>query len=377
MTRRRSAGVLARLAVEASAVWLRDGLLEPLRSRPSPPRAMHYLATHRCNARCVMCGIWKEDGGRDQELSPEALATVLGDRLFRSMEYVGISGGEPFVRDDLPELCRVVLRACPKVKRLSLTTNGLLTRRMAEAVPEIAADVRAAGALLDVSVSAHGMGATLDGIYGVDDAFGKTERTIALLEELRDAGLLSCSMNCVLLADNLSSVRELRSWAARRRMPISFVVGEHRLRFRTEGLDDAFASGPGEDEMIAFLGEVADDPAEPAVAAAKYREIVDMLEGRRERTLSCYYAMGGLLLGHDGRLYYCSHSREIGSCLERPAAEVYLDGANLDYRRRELLGTECRHCPPYTRTRWEIERDLPRTLAGVVVRRLLRPRGAT
>jgi MoaA/NifB/PqqE/SkfB family radical SAM enzyme len=374
MIRRRSAGELARLAVEASAVWLRDGLVGRLRSRPSPPRAMHYLATHRCNARCVMCGIWKEDGGREEELSPEALATVLGDRLFGSMEYVGISGGEPFVRDDLPELCRVVLRACPRLKRLSLTTNGLLTRRMAEALPEIAADLRAAGASLDVSVSVHGMGETLDGIYGVDDAFAKTERTIALLEELRDAGSLSFSMNCVLLADNLGSVRELRGWAGRRGVHLSFVVGEHRLRFRTEGLDGAFASGPVEDEMISFLREIADDPAESAVAAAKYREIADMLEGRRERTLSCYYAMGGLLLGHDGTLYYCSHSREIGSCLERPAAEIFLDRGNLDYRRRELLRSECRHCPPYTRTRWEIERDLPRTLAGMAARKLRRPR---
>jgi len=331
---------------------------------------MHYISTHRCNARCLMCGIWKETDTRDRELSPDALGEILADRLFSRMEYIGISGGEPFIRDDLRELCDVVLRRCPKIKRLSLTTNGLLTRRIHDLLPEIADGTRAVGALLDVSVSVHGMGETLDAVYGVDGAFSKIERTIRFLEELRDQGRLSFSMNCVLLAENLGQADELRSWAGSRGIPLSFVIGEHRPRFRTEGLEEAFVADGDQPELVAFMRRLADDRTQSAVSAGKYREVAAMLEGGAERTLACYYAMGGVLLGYDGRLYYCSHSEEIGSCVERAPHEIYFDAANLEYRKTGLLASECRHCPPYTRTRWEIQKDLPRVIKDAVKRKL-------
>jgi MoaA/NifB/PqqE/SkfB family radical SAM enzyme len=321
-----------------------------------------------------MCGIWNEVDSRADELAPEDLDEILADRLFSAMEFVGVSGGEPFVREDLPEICRVILGRCAKVQRVSLTTNGLLCKRMSRTLPEIADEISAARRLLDVSVSVHGIGEGLDSIYGVDGAFQKIERTTELLEELRNDGRLSFSMNCVLLADNLHQARELKVWAADRTIPLNFVIGEDRHRFRTEGLDGAFATGDDMGELVGFLGELVDDPALSAVTAGKYREIIAMLEGRKERSLSCYYAMGGLVLGHDGRLFYCSHSRDIGSCRERSPWEIYVDPENLAYREEELIQRECRRCPPYTRTRREIGKDLPRVLIEVVRRRLRKPR---
>jgi MoaA/NifB/PqqE/SkfB family radical SAM enzyme len=327
---------------------------------------MHYISTHRCNARCVMCGIWKETGGRDEELSATDLCTILDDRLFRSMEYVGISGGEPFLRDDLEEICAVIIEKCASLRRLSLTTNGLLTNRLRTALSAISDRVRGAGALLDVSVSVHGMGETLSRIYGVPNAFEKIERTIKALEEFRDNVRLTFSMNCVLLANNLQSARELKTWAESRIIPLSFVVGERRVRFRTDGLEGAFAETNDRKPLIDFLCTLGDDPTQSATSAAKYRELAAMFEGKKTRSLACYYAMGGLLLGHDGRLYYCSHSKEIGACGERLPHEIYYDAKNLEYRARDLLHEECRHCPPYTRTRWEIQKDLGRTVLDMV-----------
>jgi MoaA/NifB/PqqE/SkfB family radical SAM enzyme len=331
---------------------------------------MHYIPLHRCNARCVMCGLWKETGTRRHELSPGDLAGILSDRLFSRLEYVGISGGEPFLRADLTELCGAFLGRCPTIKRLSLTTNGLLTDRMAETLPEIAGLAATKGVLVDVSVSVHGMDTTLDAVYGLDRAFARIERTVELLEKLRDDGRLSFSMNCVVLAANLADAPRLRRWARSRGIHLSFVIGEHRDRFRTDGLDDAFVADGDRQAMIGFLRKLAQDPDEPVTSAQKYLEIVSVLEGRGTRSLACYYAMGGVLLGYDGRLYYCSHSREIGSCGDRPAHDIYYDADNLQYRRSELIGSECRTCPPYTRTRWEIEKDLLRVVAGAVRKRL-------
>jgi MoaA/NifB/PqqE/SkfB family radical SAM enzyme len=372
MSSRRTVREAVSLGLEAVSVFLQHNLIEPFRSRPSLPRAMHFISTHRCNARCTMCGIWKEKSNHCEEMSTEELDRVFSDRLFSRMEYVGISGGEPFLREDLLELSSIVLERCRSLKRLSLTTNGLLPARIQRVLPELMELTRRAGALLDVSVSVHGMGEVLDAIYGVTGAFERTRETLSFLHQQRAQDRLSFSINSVLLADNIAVAGELEGWAKERSIPISFVAGERRERFFTEGLESAFLGSNGERDLIRFFRERRDDPKNSASSVSKYRELVAILEGRKKRSLACYYAMGGLLLGHDGSLYYCSHSREIGNCLDRPAHEIYFDSKNLEYRSSRLLDGECLTCPPYTRTRWEIEKDLPRTLAEAIRKRVRR-----
>ncbi len=367
---RRSLPETAGLATEALAVYLQHALIEPFRGAPSLPRAMHYLSTHRCNARCIMCGIWKEGDTSNEDLSPEELAVALSDPLFSRMEYVGMSGGEPLLRHDLVELASAFLEGCRHLKRFSLTTNGLIPQRAESLLPAVADRAGNAGVLFDVCVSVHGTGETLSEIYGVPRAFEKMRRTVEILEALRGEERLSFSFNCVLLAENLDNVRELTRWAGERDIPVSFVVGEQRERFRTGGLENAFVGTGRRKDLISFLRSVADDPAQGAPSAVKYRELADVLEGRRTRRLSCYYAMGGLLLGHDGTLYYCPHSKAIGTVRQRPPREIFYDPVNLDYRRTALLKNRCLTCPPYTRTRWEIEKDLPRMVLASARRRV-------
>ncbi|MBN2566251.1 MAG: radical SAM protein, partial [Candidatus Eisenbacteria bacterium] len=67
--------------------------------------------TYRCNARCAVCDIWKSPSDPAAELAPEDYAW-----LPDSLRSVNISGGEPFLRDDLPGVVSFVARACPKAR---------------------------------------------------------------------------------------------------------------------------------------------------------------------------------------------------------------------------------------------------------------------
>ena len=91
--------------------------------------------TDRCNFRCQYCmpaeGLpWLQ---RDEVLTFEEL-----ERLVRLLSEMGVSsvrltGGEPLVRRDLPQLAGM-LAALPMVDDLALTTNGYLLSRDAEAL---------------------------------------------------------------------------------------------------------------------------------------------------------------------------------------------------------------------------------------------------
>jgi len=67
------------------------------------PLYVHYGVTHRCNMRCRMCVVWK-DGNIKDEISAASVAPMARAFADVGVSMVTLGGGEPFVRQDLPEI---------------------------------------------------------------------------------------------------------------------------------------------------------------------------------------------------------------------------------------------------------------------------------
>jgi cyclic pyranopterin phosphate synthase len=96
---------------------------------------LRVSVTDRCNFRCQYCmpaeGLpWLE---RDEVLSFEEIARLVGLLASMGVSDVRLTGGEPLVRRDFPRLA-AMLAAIPGVEDLSLTTNGYLLERDARAL---------------------------------------------------------------------------------------------------------------------------------------------------------------------------------------------------------------------------------------------------
>ncbi len=100
-----------------------------------PLRNLRLSVTDRCNLRCAYCMpeaeyAWlpREDILRFEEIG--RLVEVFADA---GVDRVRLTGGEPLVRKDLPELVRV-LAANPRLQDLAMTTNGVLLAENARAL---------------------------------------------------------------------------------------------------------------------------------------------------------------------------------------------------------------------------------------------------
>jgi cyclic pyranopterin phosphate synthase len=101
-------------------------------------RRIEYLrisVTDKCNLRCVYCmpleGLdWLK---RDQILSYEEITRIVATMAPLGLKRVRITGGEPLVRRDLPELV-AMLADVPGIEDLSLSTNAVLLADHAEAL---------------------------------------------------------------------------------------------------------------------------------------------------------------------------------------------------------------------------------------------------
>jgi cyclic pyranopterin phosphate synthase len=123
--------------------------MEPLRdSWGREIKSLRVSVTDKCNFRCKYCmpaeGLeWLE---RDELLTFEELARLVGVMAAMGVEEIRLTGGEPLVRRDLPVLVSL-LAPIPGVNDLSLTTNGVLLDRLAG--PLVDAGLRRVNVSLD------------------------------------------------------------------------------------------------------------------------------------------------------------------------------------------------------------------------------------
>jgi GTP 3',8-cyclase len=96
---------------------------------------LRVSVTDRCNFRCQYCmpaeGLpWLE---RAEILTFEEIARLVGLVAAMGVHDIRLTGGEPLVRRDFPRLA-AMLAELPEVHDLSVTTNGYLLERDAEAL---------------------------------------------------------------------------------------------------------------------------------------------------------------------------------------------------------------------------------------------------
>jgi MoaA/NifB/PqqE/SkfB family radical SAM enzyme len=126
------------------------------------------IVTYRCNARCTMCNRYKAPSKPEEEISIETI------KKLPKMYFTNITGGEPFIREDLPEIVEELYK---KSDRIVISTNGFFTDRiiaLAKRFPNVG-----------IRISIEGLEETNNKIRGLDDGFNKGYSTLKKLVEMK------------------------------------------------------------------------------------------------------------------------------------------------------------------------------------------------
>lgn len=161
--------------------------------RDSFGRRIEYLrisVTDKCNLRCIYCmpeaGLpWLQ---RDELLTYEEIAEIVGVMAGMGLRKVRLTGGEPLVRRDLTRLVELIA-AVPEITDISLSTNGVLLASLAE-------PLRAAG-LHRINVSIDSL--RPDRADAISRRPGTLRRVLAGLDAAERAGFEPIKINCVVL----------------------------------------------------------------------------------------------------------------------------------------------------------------------------------
>ena len=141
--------------------------------KPCMPKEALIAITYRCNAKCSMCNTWMYPSEPDTEIRPDDLLSL------PDVRFCNITGGEPFIREDLEEFVKVMRK---KASRIVISTNGYFTGRildLARKYPD-----------LGFRISIEGMPRVNDELRGIKDGFDHGVRTLLELDAmgLKDIG---------------------------------------------------------------------------------------------------------------------------------------------------------------------------------------------
>ena len=165
-----------------STVWIKKAgfyftvLARNLLRGRRPYKAILIL-TWKCQARCMMCEIWKRKPG--DELTLTEWSSFFEKNPF--LRWLTLSGGEPFLRTDLVEIAEAALRHCPNLFYINTPTNSLAPEKILETV----------GRLLKLNIPMYVLSISLDGppdvhnrVRGISTAWDRAMTVLGSVREL-------------------------------------------------------------------------------------------------------------------------------------------------------------------------------------------------
>ncbi len=318
---------------------------------PVKPTTVNMLVNDICNSRCEMCNIWQQK--RDVELTPNQLGSVLRDRLYSRVNYVGVSGGEPTLRKDLPELFDVICKTLPKLKGTGIITNAIRDDDVIERVEASAKVCKDRRVDFNVMVSLDGVGAVHDKVRG---RAGNFDSAIRVIQDIQGRMDLPLSVGCTVTKTNLWHVDELLDYCKQHNIYARFRVGEFIQRLYNFG-QTSYIRGFSDDEsyhLAMFFTKLEREYETRDAVRRTYRSVAGMLNGQPRKT-ACPYQDQAVVLDCRGELQYCApKSASLGSALDQSSEKLYLGKLS---ERRRVRKEDCATCihdyhAPVTTREW-------------------------
>ncbi|MDE6086301.1 MAG: radical SAM protein [Muribaculaceae bacterium] len=254
-------------------------------SRPIIPTDASIILTYRCPMQCVMCNIWKNPTNKNAEINADDL------RSLPRLKFINLTGGEPFIREDLPEIVRECYR---HTDRIVISTSGWFEDRvidLARRFPNIG-----------IRISIEGLSAKNDELRGRQGGFDKGLRTLLKLKEM---GIKDIGFGCTVSNNNSSDMLSL--YRLSKSLGMEFATAAFHNSYYFHKTDNLITN---KDEVIKNFTALIDNQLKENHPKSWFRAFFNMglinyINGER-RLLPCEAGTTNFFIDPMGEVYPCN-----------------------------------------------------------------------
>ena len=305
----------------------------------------------------------------------DEIETLLSENsnFLRDVTAIQVTGGEPYLRGDLPELIHGIRGHLPHAT-IWIPTNGLTPRRIETATREMLHN----GVRLGVSVSMDGIRGTHDAIRGIQGSFIRAVETLRRLRSLREehAGL-SVSVGMTVTNENHLELPKVWSLAGTHGADFSFrPVNFSDLYYKNR--DASPTPSDCAERLLPILQSmgktlIGNKGLRRAVTNLRYMQgALDYIREPGRRRLPCRAASASFFIDPYGDVYPCLFIGEaLGNVKDERLSKIWSSKAAGEARTRISRG-DCPGCWVECEVYREIVRDWI-GLLGTALNAVLRP----
>jgi MoaA/NifB/PqqE/SkfB family radical SAM enzyme len=259
---------------------------------------------YSCNSRCMTCNVY--------EKKVKNLKVDEYDKIFDSMGeapfWFTLSGGEPFLRKDIVDICKIAYERC-KPGIINIPTNGSLNEIIPDRVEQIVKNSPESEIIINLSLDE--IGEAHDKIRGFPGNWDNAMKTYKALDKLRSYPNFTIGIHTVISNFNVDRFpaiyKELIQLG-----PDSYIteIAEERVELGTIG--EPITPDPQKYfSAIDFL--IAEMKKNKLTGMAKiarsfrfeYYELVKKFLFKNEQIIPCFAGIASCQISPDGHLWPC------------------------------------------------------------------------
>ena len=312
---------------------------------PIRPTVLILHCTFVCDARCEMCNNWTR-GDRKSDMTLDEIDRMFDSGLWKNIENANVSGGEPTTRNDLVEMCQIMLDKLPRLRKLGMNTTGLTPHRAIPMLTKIVEATRERGVIFSARVSIDGVGQMHNDVRKVTSGFEKANETIRAMQALqKQYSHFNFGISTTIFSQNLGDADNILNWARDNDLDIVF----NMVRFTDPMLGNQDLAekcqpvGEQEGQMREFfLDRVRIDPLLDGQNYI-YMHYADMIANGYHRLAPCPFQTQGIMVNPDGGLFFCENSEVVGNVRDDDAEKIYFSAASQEHR-QSIIDDQCPTC---------------------------------
>ena len=285
--------------------------------KPGNPITLTYSVTAACQSKCKTCNIglrYQHDPKRkEKDLKLDEI-----EKIFKSLGHIyffNLSGGEPFLRKDLPEIIRLACKYL-KPRIIHTPTNAIASERIRDLTIKSLAIVNKYDPKTPFTVkpSIDGIGEIHDEIRGVKGNFNQLEKTISYLKEVeKEYPNFHLELGTVISNFNIDHLSEIADYVhALGVQSYRNEIAEQRTEFFN--LEDPITPDAETYERLIrdFSAKIRENVAKKRKLAKiteslrlVYYDLVVRILREQKQVIPCYAGISNVHINYDGGVWPC------------------------------------------------------------------------
>lgn len=272
---------------------------------------INFAVTSACNSRCQTCQVWRlhqqNPKNFKKDLSLKEIRQFFS-QLPEEFVWLSLSGGEPFLRKDLGEICKAATKSMPNLGLISIPSNGLLTKPILETTKKI---LKTSLKNLFLNFSLDGPEAIHDQIRGIKGAYQKTWTTYTkVLQLVRKEPRLHVNLETTISRLNILYLKDFFEKLLSDGHKITLTLAHTGYLYKNQRGNNDFVNIDQDSKKLKQIIEMVQKKLTPwsfveAIERIYLRKIMNFYENRRKQPIACTALKTSIALDSQGNLLPC------------------------------------------------------------------------